>query len=681
MHRLGVYADFELRDMTVSRAETLIEQAWEQVEAGHAAQAQRLFQEVIEIDPDNAEAWMMAGLLCAERGETDQAVLRLRRATEIDPDYPDPWLHLARLRLAAGQPDAALADAGRAVECDDQYAEAWMLFAELSLRAGDSASTERAYRKLIELQPGRADVRNRLAGLLSSLGRFGEALLECREALRMEPENPEIHANLGNLCYQQGDYSGAAACFEQALRISPEFTGARLNLGNALRALGDYRQASDCYRRLLAGNPGFLEAHLSLGECHLKSGDFAQALESYQAALTIAPRMPLVQTNRGYALAMLARYREALDAFEQGLRLEPRNPDAWFNRGLVEKRLGLFDAAAVSLRQASSLSPSNPDVKLSLGLLELLRGNFRDGWRYYAVRKSVRDRAPVDPAALAGDLGGKRILLVKDQGLGDEIFFLRFARLLKQRGAWLACQTDAKIRSIVARLPFLDEVVAESDRPPAVDLTLSVADVPQVLGLVDIQDFPPPVPLTVLPQVHERIRAQLSQAGPGPYIGLTWWAGTRQPAKQITDRLAYREAPMRRLAELLHSAGTTPVILQRSPDADELAECARLCGHPVVDMSGLNDDLEGMLALLACLDDYVGVDNTNMHLSAGVGRPCRILVPHPPEWRMLTQGTESPWFPDFTLYRQSADGDWGDAFAQLEKDIHAGLSHSPEAGY
>jgi hypothetical protein len=160
---------------------------------------------------------------------------------------------------------------------------------------------------------------------------------------------------------------------------------------------------------------------------------------------------------------------------------------------------------------------------------------------------------------------------------------------------------------------------------------------------------------------------------------VTWWAGTRQPAATLGDRLAYREVPLDLLVALLKSVDATPVILQRGPDADELSGWSRLLGRTVVDMSGVNDDLETMLALLESLDDYLGVDNTNMHLSAGIGKPCRILVPHPPEWRMSTQGATCPWFPGFVLYRQLADGSWHDAAARLEKDLQVGLTRCTTA--
>jgi hypothetical protein len=88
-------------------------------------------------------------------------------------------------------------------------------------------------------------------------------------------------------------------------------------------------------------------------------------------------------------------------------------------------------------------------------------------------------------------------------------------------------------------------------------------------------------------------------------------------------------------------------------------------------MTALNEDLEAMLALLALIDDYIGVSNTNMHLRAGVGKTARVLVPCPPEWRWMAQGEMSPWFPGFRIYRQKNDGDWSTALNELRSDISA----------
>ncbi len=91
------------------------------------------------------------------------------------------------------------------------------------------------------------------------------------------------------------------------------------------------------------------------------------------------------------------------------------------------------------------------------------------------------------------------------------------------------------------------------------------------------------------------------------------------------------------------------------------------------DLTALNDDLEDMLALLALVDEYVTVSNTNVHscicVRAGAGRTSRVLVPNPPEYRWMAEGTESPWFPGCRVYRQKVCGSWAAALAALAGDL------------
>jgi len=111
--------------------------------------------------------------------------------------------------------------------------------------------------------------------------------------------------------------------------------------------------------------------------------------------------------------------------------------------------------------------------------------------------------------------------------------------------------------------------------------------------------------------------------------------------------------------------------VQRLPSPEEQSQLSVVAGREIVDFSFVNDDLEQALALMSLLDDYVGVSNTNMHLRAAAGKPARVLVTHPGEYRWQVDGDRSPWFPEFDLYRQNPDGSWQSAFAKLASDIKA----------
>ena len=106
------------------------------------------------------------------------------------------------------------------------------------------------------------------------------------------------------------------------------------------------------------------------------------------------------------------------------------------------------------------------------------------------------------------------------------------------------------------------------------------------------------------------------------------------------------------------------------PDAAVDAAASAL---PWMVVAGIGQVTAGLLASsLAALDEYVGVSNANMHLLAGIGKTARVLVPYPGEWRWMRRAGPSPWFPNFSLYRQPQSRDWSGALQELRGDLFKG---------
>jgi hypothetical protein len=168
-------------------------------------------------------------------------------------------------------------------------------------------------------------------------------------------------------------------------------------------------------------------------------------------------------------------------------------------------------------------------------------------------------------------------------------------------------------------------------------------------------------------ELGEKLRA----LGDPPYIGVTWRGGAPPVEQTWQHWVLFKEIPLEELARALGPVSGTVISIQRNPKETEHSMLSGLMGRPVHDLSKLNSDLEDMLALLALLDDYVGVSNTNMHLRAAVGRTARVLVPRPVEWRWMISGNESPWFPGFRVYRQGPNAGWEAAIARLRGDLLA----------
>jgi TPR repeat/Tetratricopeptide repeat len=447
---------------------------------------------------------------------------------------------------------------------------------------------------------------------------------------------------LGVVSYQQEKLEEAIQYYQRALQLRPNYPEALFHLGVVLEKLGKLEEAIANCQRALQLKPDYPEVYLKLGEIFLRRNPSEQSLAYLQKAVQIKP---------DYA-------------------------EAWYTLGGWFSHQNQIQEAVTHYRKAIEVQPDYRAAHFAVSLTLLESSNFTAvAWQeflYRPPRHQENARILVVPqekvVPLLPTLAGQRFFLDGEQGLGDELFFLRFAPLLKQRGvSWIAYLSGKKLESILKRVPWLDQVTSNAEEC----LTLrahqqwQIGDLPYLLGVEGVDKLPPPVPLSVLPQRWLAMQKRLEALGPAPYLGLTWWAGTKPEEAKQKGLVAYyhKSVPLAELSATLRPLNATILVLQRHPVPEEMETLTRLLGRPIYDLSSLNDDLEEMLALLSLLDEYVGVSNTNMHLMAGLGKMARVLVPHPPEWRWMIEGEESPWFKDFRVYRQQVNQEWGPALA------------------
>lgn len=445
-----------------------------------------------------------------------------------------------------------------------------------------------------------------------------------------------------------------------------------------------------------AADPGNA-VHLDrLADWHAAQGHLDKAVVCARCAHTVAPsverrgRLAVFLFNAGQlaearteaeaarscldglmVLGLLAlaqgRAAEAVEMLRAAAAQAPLRADLKAHLGNALRHLGDWNGAEAVYRQALAVNASNDRVAHELGLVLLTQGRLAEGWDHY--RRRFLTRRPTPPRQkLPARLDGRRVFVEGEQGLGDELFLLRFVALLAERGAQVVCRPAAKLASLVARLSFVHRV-ADADEAAVGDHVVFLGDLPYLL---DADHALPSIRLSPVDGRVAEMRQRLAAFGPPPYVGATWRAGIA-----ALGRLS-KAVAAEGVAQVLRTVDCRVVILQRQPQDGEVAAFAAALGRDVLDLSGVNDDLEGMLALLAALHGQVAVSNTNIHLAAALGKKAHVLVPHPAEFRWQVEGTHSPWFPDMAVYRQQADGNWRPALDALRQDLGGVPSHAAD---
>lgn len=302
--------------------------------------------------------------------------------------------------------------------------------------------------------------------------------------------------------------------------------------------------------------------------------------------------------------------------------------------------------AEVQLRAALALAPGNPAIRAALGAVLLKTGRLNEGFRLFdawrEIRKAQGRAVPELPLPLwrGQPTAGRRLLVMGEDGFGDQIMYARFARRLIDQGAevlWYGGPELGRLFGAGLGVTYLrnDEGITLN----GIDFYCPSSALPLGFDL----------PLKALPN------APYLEASPmrGPArIGVM----TAGNPDNVAGR--GRELPAGLAARLLALPGATSL----SP-AETGAK-----------------DFQDTAAVIAGLDLVVSVDTAVAHLAGAMGRPTWVLVPHVADWRWMLEGERTPWYPSARLWRQRADGDWTPVVARLERALEAMAAGTASGG-
>lgn len=636
-----------------SRALKLLEQGLQHHRAGNLIAAEQAYVSATALDPHNPDPLNLHGVVALSQNRGAEAVGLFRKAATLQPENPGLWGNL-----------------GNAL-----------------FETGDFAGSETAFRRALRLVPGNPDFSIGIANAMAAAGQADAARELLHGVVTHRPDHASAWFGLARIAENSGQTDQALEWYQRALQANPKYGLAHLNLGAVLQSRHRLDEAEQCYRQALLSGAPREKAYVNLAAVLIHLGKFTDSEQVALAGIRELPQSAELHRQLCTARAHQGRLLAALKPAQQAAALEPDHAAGQMALGGLLFECAFPAEGIATLENLRQASPGDQHIAYVVGVMHLTAGNFHEGWRNLIRRKGGPTR-PWISDRLPPELHGVTVGLLREQGLGDELFFLRFVPWLKSLGARVIYQTNPKLVSMLGRVGEIDQLVADesaaknSAEPapiPDAAVNLMIGDLPHALyrhcrpEQCDLParsaSTPPPLALTPQPDRVAAVRAQLLRLGPPPYLALTWRGGIAPHEQKGKWWTLFKNIGLEAFGRMLNGLPFTLLAIQRKPLPEEIAVLAQAAGAPIHDLCDINDDLEQMLALLAVIDEYAGVSNTNMHLRAGLQRSARVLVPRPSEWRWMAYGDSSPWFPGFHVYRQELDGDWQSALDNMRTHL------------
>lgn len=515
--------------------------------------------------------------------------------------------------------------------------------------AGDLIGAEAGFRAILADEPGQPDALHGMACLARACGQDATAIALVGRALQKSGVSPDrkarMHLTLALALAAQGHAEAARAAAHVAVLLQPSDPRAYAALGEALLALGRRIEACESLEKAASLSAHDINVRTRLGTICLDDGRVAAAVRQFRLVVSRRPSDGAALANLGAALFAANAFEDARDVLLRACEAGARTAETLNSLGLVEMALGDLQGACGTLRNALDLRPSDGRIANSLGtlLMEIGRldeaealfvaileretgeeaerarfnratillgqGRFAEGWREFESRRVLLGLVSEVPQ-WDGSAGAEPVAIVGEQGLGDEVQFLRFlTQAAKLRPLRLRFRTAA----LAELLPGLDQGrILTAEGPVAAEVSL--LSLPVILGMADVPSTEPYLAVAEKPEAGR--------------IGVCW---SGNPSYRFDRR---RSVPVGCLEVLRQVRGVRFVALQPG-DAPEWMERGSL---------ETPEDLARQVGRCALV---ISVDTLVAHMAGALGRPLWLLNREGGDWRWK----DVAWYGDVLPFR------------------------------
>jgi len=255
---------------------------------GNFSEAEIIYNELLEQEPDNANVLNLLGLIFHQYKQYDKAVEYIKRAAIIAPsDYF--YFNLGNMYLCKKEINDAIESFKKAVEIKPDNADAHLSLGDAYREKHENDNAVGCYRQVIKYDKTNYMAYLALGTLLLEMEQVEEASETIEEVLRIKPDEAEILLNLGLYYEKENMYDKAFEIYNKILQLKPDSYKAYLNLSNVYYERNDYNKAAECCKQALSINPDYADAYLNLGNAYKGRKDTRKALECYEKAMSIQP--------------------------------------------------------------------------------------------------------------------------------------------------------------------------------------------------------------------------------------------------------------------------------------------------------------------------------------------------------------------------------------------------------
>ena len=606
-----------------------------------------------------------------------------------------------------------------------QNTDELLLQAQTAHQSKNTILAKKLYLKVLKKNPRTSTAHNNLAAIFLAEKKLDKATYHFNQACLADPNNSNYYINLAKTLEIKSDWKNAALAWESVYKKEPDNKTAFVRFlttalksdtyeSSSINVLTDdtvpiskilfasifirYAQQSshntdsintcltyihNYYSQItLSPREQIVELRINQDEdCHLIAfleklldigfyNHIIDHLFSLTLNATCKRRSSRLIGLQGIGLQRIGQNETALQLLHNSYRTDSSDL-------FIREYFSLALALTGHLNEAFKFSVKHELINVVSGVLAFKAGDFDNAWKIYnaSCAHALRDpKLPtMDSFPLVKD---KKILIYRDQGLGDEIMFLSCLEdILQLAPKELIYECAPRLKHTIQRnfpsittVDSADDSFSYLDSMPPVDYAIRLSFLPSLfrLSLEDFSKRNKPY-LSAEPDIANFWKSRLDQLPRQLNVGFAWKGG-------INFKRGFKHDQLPLLKPLFEIPNINWINLQYGDIQEETSFISSNFGATLQHWDDLDytNDIDSLIGLISQLDLVIQVNNTSFHLAGALGKTVWGILPFQSfdmRWFIDSESNQFPWYPKARLFRQTE----GQTLEQLVSDVSLAL--------
>ncbi len=579
---------------------------------GDLVSAEAKFLQALAIDPNNANANSLMGVIALSSGIDQIAEEYFRKAVSLNPNIASYHFNLSLALLQSEQYHEAIPPLRQSLDLDPNFAPAWNSLGQALLRIEEYEAAAEALRKSIAIQEDFGEPWVNLCGALQELGNFHDAQVAGKRGCELLPDSPHAHYNLARALDRDLQWDDAISSYLKSLELDPEYT----------------------------------ESYVNYSHCLAKNDRAAEGEKIARKAIELDPNSDEAHNNLGISLMDLGRYPEAITSYLHSIKLNPEPPN-----------------------------PHNNLSHIYLLSEEFVSGWREYEYGFAAGERGIQTITPA-PVWNGEPLEGKTIHVYAEQGIGEQIMFATMLEDLRSANASIIYECEERLVPIfkrsfpeistVPKLPETDPLLLSSD----VDFRIAAGSLGQWFRPTTDSFHPCKKMLQADPDLVRIYRDRYHQLGDGIVVGISWKSNSSNHAKKKNFPIELwgpiLTTPNCHFVSLQYG--------DVDEDIDYAAREFGTNIFVDPEVSAINS-LEQSMAQAFSVDLVISISNATVHLSGAGGIPTWLLLGENPLWHWFLEREDCLWYDSIRIFRKHFDDDQSEPIKSVALALQKHAQH------